>query len=333
VSSPYGPVVLEHFRRPRNRGALDAPTAAAEATNPLCGDRVRIELAIERGAVVEARFVADACALCVASASLLTEMARGRSTGVALAIDVSEIVAALAVDVPPARDRCVHLPLDAMRDALARAVGLRASAIVLAAGSGARFGGGKLVAPIAGVPLVRRTVEGVLASGVREVIVVVGADEARVRDALGGLALRIVANVDHGEGMGGSLRVGIDALPSDSDAALVALGDQPGVDARIIDPLLAAMAERRAAIVVPSYRGARGTPVLFARATFAELREVRGDVGGREVVRRDPSRVSEVALDRDEPPDVDTPDALDALAQSFEAMGEMGSDADSESEV
>jgi molybdenum cofactor cytidylyltransferase len=327
VSSPYGPVVLEHFRRPRNRGALDAPTAAAEATNPLCGDRVRIELAIDDGVVADARFVADACALCIASASLLTERVRGLATDAASAIAASEIAAALAVDVPPARERCVRLPLEAMRDALARATGLRTSAIVLAAGSGARFGGGKLVAPVAGVPLVRRTVDGVLASAVREVIVVVGADEARVRDALDGLAVRIVVNALHAEGMGSSLRAGIDALPPDTDAALVALGDQPGVDARIIDPLLTRMAERRAAIVVPSYRGARGTPVLFARSTFAELREVRGDVGGREVVRRDPSRVAEVALDLHEPPDVDTPDALDALA------GEMASDSSPEDGV
>jgi len=336
VSSPYGPVVLEHFRRPRNRGALDAPTAAAEAANPLCGDRVRIELAIERGVIVEARFVADACALCVASASLLTERARGRTTDEARAIEAREIIDALAVEVPAARDRCVRLPLDAMRDALARAVGFRASAIVLAAGSGVRFGGGKLVAPLAGVALVRRVVEGVLASAVREVIVVVGADEMRVRDALDGLPVALVANERHAEGMGASLRAGIDALPDDADAALVVLGDQPGVGARIIDPMLIAMAERRAAIIVPSYRGVRGTPVLFARATFAELCEVRGDVGGREVVRRGPSRVAEVALDLDEPPDVDTPDALGMVARRFEEMEEMeemGSDSNSENGV
>ena len=112
-------VVLEHFRHPRNRGPLAGAEASAEGANPLCGDRVRIELRAEEGIVAEVRFTADACALCVASASLLTERVRGMRLDAVQGVDERWLFASLEGEPPPARRKCATLPLDTLRRAVA----------------------------------------------------------------------------------------------------------------------------------------------------------------------------------------------------------------------
>ena len=114
----YHAIVVEHFRRPRNRGALEGANADAEGANPLCGDRIRVQLRVADGAIAEARFTADACALCIASASVLTEHVRGMPLGEASAVDISWIHTALEGVPPPARSRCATLPLETLRRAV-----------------------------------------------------------------------------------------------------------------------------------------------------------------------------------------------------------------------
>jgi nitrogen fixation NifU-like protein len=122
---PYGAIVLEHFRRPRNRRSLPAATAIREAYNPLCGDRVRIELELDGENIRDAGFTADACAICTASASLLTLRLAGSTVARALGLTDDDVIAALGANVPAARVECAVLPVRAMRDALS---GLHASA-------------------------------------------------------------------------------------------------------------------------------------------------------------------------------------------------------------
>jgi nitrogen fixation protein NifU and related proteins len=117
--SPYGATIMEHFRRPRNQGTLPAADASREGANPLCGDRVRIELAVRDGHVADARFTANACAISVAAASLLTERVRGMAMTDVTAIQDDEVLDALGGEVPPTRRACAVLPLTTMRAALA----------------------------------------------------------------------------------------------------------------------------------------------------------------------------------------------------------------------
>jgi nitrogen fixation protein NifU and related proteins len=115
MTHPYGDVIQEHFRHPRNYGALEAPDARHEEFNPLCGDRVRIELSLdEDGTVRAARFQGDLCMIAKASASLLTELVLGRTPA---GIEEDEVLAALHADIPPARMQCVRLPLTALKAA------------------------------------------------------------------------------------------------------------------------------------------------------------------------------------------------------------------------
>lgn len=114
----YRTIVLEHFKRPRNRGPLENASHSADGANPLCGDRIRVQLRLDGDVVAEAKFVADACALCIASASLLTEHLRGLSLTDAKAVGHVWIFSALEGEPPAGRRKCATLPIDTMLRAL-----------------------------------------------------------------------------------------------------------------------------------------------------------------------------------------------------------------------
>lgn len=118
MSTPYGPVLIDHFRHPRNQGALPQATISQEGANPLCGDRVRIELRLDGDVVSEARFTANACAICVASASMLTGLVRNAPLDEVETLVVDDIVRALDARVPTARMNCIRLPLTVMHGAV-----------------------------------------------------------------------------------------------------------------------------------------------------------------------------------------------------------------------
>lgn len=164
--------------------------------------------------------------------------------------------------------------------------------------------------------MVRWSVESVLEARPDEVIVVVGHEGAAVQAALDGLDVRVVENREWEEGIGSSLRAGISAAAVNAEAAMIVLGDQPGVEARVIASLMNAHAEGRRAIVVPSFRGERGHPVIFAASVFPELMAVRGDRGARNVIASDRSRVTVVDFDARPPLDVDTEDELRLMARA-----------------
>lgn len=115
MAEVYSRTVLEHFRRPHNRGPLAAADIAHEGVNPLCGDRLRMQLRLEGDAIAEARFVGDACAITIASASLFTDMIRGLRVEDAVAFDEERLVSALEAEIRPARRGCALLPLTVLR--------------------------------------------------------------------------------------------------------------------------------------------------------------------------------------------------------------------------
>lgn len=178
---------------------------------------------------------------------------------------------------------------------------------MLAAGFARRMGRQKLLLDLAGKPVVRWSVEAVLPH-VGDCVVVTGHDDDAVRAAVSGLAVRFVVNPRPQDGQGSSIAVGAAALKPWTAAALVVLGDQPRTPPAVVPALLAARARSGKAIVAPSYRGTRGTPVLFAAEVFPELRVLSGDVGARAVVEARPERVEVVELDVAMPADVDTPE-------------------------
>ena len=188
------------------------------------------------------------------------------------------------------------------------------AAVVLAAGRGSRFGGEqpKPLARLGRRTMLGHAVAAATAARLRPVVVVVGYRGAEVAVAAGALA-EIVENPDWEQGMSASLRAALAALmpmPSVS-AAAVALADQPRIGVDAYRRVVAAHLEG-AGLVVATYGGRRGHPVLIGRSHWAEAMRLTGDEGARSLLERHP--VVEVDCDgTGDAVDVDTPRDLEAL--------------------
>ncbi len=203
----------------------------------------------------------------------------------------------------------------------APSAGRSVAAIVLAAGRSTRMGGpNKLLEMISGKPLVRIAAEQALSSRASPVVVVSGHERARVEAALAGLDVRLVHNPDYPQGLSTSVKAGLAALPPESEAAIVCLGDMPQVTSALIDRLIAAFdPERNALVVLPTFSGKRGNPVLWSRRFFPELIALEGDVGARHLIGAYPEVVTEVPVENAAAMvDIDTPDALRAAKAEME---------------
>ena len=190
------------------------------------------------------------------------------------------------------------------------------SAVILAAGSSTRFAGDapKQLTVVEGTSMVRRIAQAALASKASEVIVVTGFQQARVAAEVKGFATHCVYNRRFQQGLSTSVKTGLWAVSDRSSAVLFIACDQPLLDTATLDLLVDAYRRGRGSILVPSYRGRRGAPVLFDRKFFAELAAITGDEGGRQVLLRHPADVVEVELPEEGPLlDFDTVEELEAL--------------------
>lgn len=160
---------------------------------------------------------------------------------------------------------------------------MRLEAIVLAAGAGTRFGGGKLVADYRGRPLLDHALDAALASPAWRVTVVIRPGDAAVAALVAARPdprLRALLAPDAAEGLGASLRAGARALDPAVDGVFVFLGDMPGVPPDLAAALVARLV-KGVKIVAPVHAGRRGHPVLFSRACLAALCALGGDRGAQ----------------------------------------------------
>ncbi len=192
------------------------------------------------------------------------------------------------------------------------------SALILAGGAGRRFGGGKLLADLAGAPVIQRVADAVLAGGFDEVLAVTGADDAALRAALEGTALRLLHAVDWAEGMAASLRTGIAALAPASRGVCIFLGDMPLVPVELA-PALAEAAEHAGYAARVRYRGEPGHPVAFTRAAFADLARLTGDQGAATLLKARADIAYCDTADAGALLDIDTPTDLAAAARAWKA--------------
>ena len=187
----------------------------------------------------------------------------------------------------------------------------RIVAVLLAAGSSRRMGSNKLLADFEGNAMVRVVAQNLLASSADEVVVITGYEQQRVVEALAGLPLRFVHNPDHATGMASSLRVGAIAAEC-AEALVVVLADMPRVKPVVIDRLIAAFnpTEHRS-IVVPTWNGVFGNPVLWGSEHFERLKTMTGDKGARALIDDLKSEATEIEIGDDGVLlDADTPEAL-----------------------
>jgi nitrogen fixation NifU-like protein len=112
----YKENILDHYRRPRNAGTLEQPTHSHEEHNPLCGDVIRLDLHVDENNVIDqVAFKGKGCAISQASASMLTEMIKGKSLDEAKAINKEAILEALGIEIGPVRMKCALLSLKVLK--------------------------------------------------------------------------------------------------------------------------------------------------------------------------------------------------------------------------
>jgi molybdenum cofactor cytidylyltransferase len=193
-------------------------------------------------------------------------------------------------------------------------------AVVLAAGSGRRFGGGKLLADLDGRPVLDHVLRAVRALSLSRCVVVLGADAARIEQRIAWRGEQRVVNPEPAAGIAGSLQLGVarclDGLPG-LGAVMVVLGDQPRTSPDVMRALLAARADAATAgawAVAPRYSLGGGTnPVLLLAGGLARVPDLIGDRGMGALLAAEPGRTWSVAVPGSNP-DVDTRADLDQLA-------------------
>jgi len=206
-------------------------------------------------------------------------------------------------------------------------------AILLAAGQSSRMGDrNKLLEPIDGVPMVRRIAEQALSARIRRLIVITGHQAAEIRETLADLDVSFVHNPLFETGMASSVVRGIQGIAEPSpqaplaEAAVVLLGDMPGVSAAVINRLIENHDpdnERR--IIAAAHEGKRGNPVLWDAAFFDDLLSLGGDKGARDVLAEHADSI--IIVDVDTPgvlQDLDTPEAFTRYRSNFQGGGGPG---------
>jgi CTP:molybdopterin cytidylyltransferase MocA len=189
------------------------------------------------------------------------------------------------------------------------------AAVVLAAGGSTRMGRPKQLAGWGETTLLGHVIDQVREYPVDEVWVVLGADIDAILARVDLEGCGVIENPEWEEGIASSLRVGLDALiqKSRADAALIVIGDQPGLDARVVSEVVDTFARAGRPVVIPKYRYTWGNPVLVDRSLWPRLMSLEGDEGARRLFQAHPEWVEEVWTDHLPPRDVDTEADLEEL--------------------
>lgn len=191
------------------------------------------------------------------------------------------------------------------------------AAVVLAAGASTRLGSPKQLIEIEGESLLRRTVRLAVEAGCAPVFAVLGYEAERMRGELNDLDATSVVNRGWAEGMGSSLRCGMEAvcaLEPQPAGVLLLVCDQPKLTTEHLRAVIAGLEGQEARIAASQYGGRVGVPAAFGRAFFAELLDVQGDRGAREVLRRHAEVVRAISWPDGEL-DVDLPEDLTGLEE------------------
>jgi molybdenum cofactor cytidylyltransferase len=200
-------------------------------------------------------------------------------------------------------------------------VASRTAGIVLAAGESSRMGREKQLLTVGGETLLGRVLDACLASGLDEVVLVLGHEARRIRASLerfqGHPRLSIVVNPRHGEGMSTSLIAGLRAVEESCDRVMILLGDMPCVTPDVIDRLRLASAASGCSLAAVTVRGRRAHPVVIGREHFEAVRSLADDRGARDLFRDHPDDLCLVdAGERYEPLDIDTPEEFERFRRS-----------------
>ena len=186
--------------------------------------------------------------------------------------------------------------------------------LVLAAGASTRLGRPKQLLPFGDTTMLGRVVaETCAATALDQVVVVLGGAAAEVRRQVAFGTATVVENQAFTEGCASSYRTGLDAVNEGAEAVVALLGDQPGLDRGVIDLAVEEWRHAASPIMLVSYRGRLGHPLIFARSLFEPLAALRGDKAAWKLVDAHPDWIRSISVDRPSPRDVNTWEEYQAL--------------------
>ena len=171
------------------------------------------------------------------------------------------------------------------------------AAIILAAGKSARMGRAKQLLRLGDTTVLGQTIANVRRAALDEIILVLGASAEAIRRQLLAEDLKVVVNAHYEQGMATSLRAGLEAVSPQTSAALIVLADQPLIRPATLTQLADHYRRTSPQILIPTYRGTRGNPVLLDRSLFAEAMALEGDVGCRALFAQHPETIEKLEVE------------------------------------
>ena len=171
-------------------------------------------------------------------------------------------------------------------------------AVLLAAGRSERMGrNNKLLLNVDGIPLVRKSAINILNSNVTSMTVVTGFDENKIVDALSGLNVNFVKNINFEEGLSSSLKAGLANITPTPSAVIICLADMPKIQPEHINQLIENFDPLKGwEICIPTNNGKRGNPVLIGSRFFPYIFETSGDFGAKQVMKQHSDKIVEVEI-------------------------------------
>lgn len=171
------------------------------------------------------------------------------------------------------------------------------SAILLAAGASKRMGKPKQLMPLGNSTILEQTIDNLLGSRVSEVIVVLGHRAEEMTKVIANKPVKIIINPAYQQGMSTSIITGLNLVDSRAQAVMLTLADQPFIDSKTIDRLIEEFSNHNKGIAIPAYKGMRGHPIIFSIKYKGALSELKGDIGGRQIIREHPDDILAVTVD------------------------------------
>lgn len=183
------------------------------------------------------------------------------------------------------------------------------TAIILAAGMSTRMGRPKQLLKVGNSTLVRIVTENVLLSNIDELLIVTGYQQKKVAAAINDLPVRVVFNPRYKDGQGTSLAMGVKSISDSASAFMVFMVDQPMISASLINMLIEEFQKRSCLALRPVCKGVPGHPVIFSSSVSEYLKDLRGDEGARQVLKKLEDKVEYFQV-QDEAVifDIDTPE-------------------------
>jgi len=183
------------------------------------------------------------------------------------------------------------------------------SAIILAAGQSSRMNGeNKLIKQINGIPLINHTLKNILGSAVDEIIIVVGYEENILKKIIGkSKKIKIIYNKDYKNGIASSIKIGLKNISKKTEAFFISLGDMPNVNQNIYNKLIKTRNKynkklkirHKKEIIIPTYKGKNGNPILFSKYMKEEIMKIKGDTGAKSLIELNMKKILKVPFKND----------------------------------